>query len=420
MTARVTVLQNGFRVATDSMPGLRTAAVAVHVGAGARNETESQNGIAHFLEHMAFKGTRSRSALQIAETIEDVGGALNAYTSRETTAYLAAVLDENVPLAVELIADILQNSVFDPEEIELERGVILNEIGECEDSPSDVVFDALQATAYPDQPFGRPIIGTAERVRRFRRGDIVEYVGQHYAPERMILTAAGAVEHETVVRLAREHFAGAARKPLSSPPPCQFAGGEHRREKTMEQAQFTLAFEGPPLLTEWDAAARVYGVLLGGGSSSRLFTEAREKRGLCYSVSAYAAPSSDTGMFVLQASTGEREIAELAQLCADEVRKSADGLTDREVSRAKTQIRVGLLMGYESPAYRIERMAALLALTGTVEPIDDTIARYDSVTCENVETFAAGLAARGAAAMAVYGPVSNAPSLESLLRRMAP
>ena len=420
MTAQVSVLENGFRVATDNMPGLRTAAVSVHVGAGARNETAAQNGIAHFLEHMAFKGTKTRSAFQIAETIEDVGGALNAYTSREATAYLAAVLDENVPLAVELIADILRNSVFDPEEIELERGVILNEIGEYEDSPPDVVFDALQSTAYPNQPFGRPIIGTAERVRQFRRDDIIEYVSRHYVPERMILAAAGAVEHETVVSLAREHFGNAARRPVSSPPPCRFAGGEHRREKTMEQAQFALAFEGPPLLSEWDAAARVYGVLLGGGSSSRLFTEAREKRGLCYSISAHAAPSSDTGMFVLHASTGEREIAELAQLCADEIRKSAKTLTEREVNRAKTQIRVGLLMGYESPAYRIERMAAMLALTGKVEPIDDTIARYEAVSSESVARFAARLAAENAAAMAVYGPVSNAPPLKSLLSRMAP
>ncbi len=420
MTAQVTVLENGLRVATDNMPGLRTAAVSVHIGAGARNESESQNGIAHFLEHMAFKGTRSRSAFQIAAAIEDVGGALNAYTSRETTAYIAAVLDEDVPLAVELIADILRNSVFDPEEIELERGVILNEIGEYEDSPPDVVFDALQATAYPDQPFGRPIVGTAERVRQFRRDDIVAYVSQHYAPERMILTAAGAVEHDTVVSLARAHFADAAPIPVASPPPCRFSGGENRREKAMEQAQFALAFEGPPLLSEWDAASRVYGVLLGGGSTSRLFTEAREKRGLCYSISAHAAPSSDTGMFVLHASTGEREIAELALLCADEIRNSADSLTEREVNRAKTQIRVSLLMGYESPAYRIERMAAMLALTGRVEPIDDTIARYQAVTRETVARFAAGLANSHAAAMALYGPVSNAPPLASLLTRMAP
>ena len=420
MTAEVTVLDNGFRIATDHMPGLRTAAVAVHVGVGARNESAKQNGIAHFLEHMAFKGTRSRSAIEIAETIEDVGGFLNAYTSRESTVYLAGVLDENVPLAVELIADILCNSVFDPDEIELERGVILNEIGEYEDSPADVVFDALQRTAYPNQQFGRPIIGTEKTVSAFRRSDFQSFVGRHYGPERMILTAAGAVRHDEVVSFAQTQFGKLPKQSRIRTRRPRFAGGEFRRQKDIEQAQFALAFPGPGLLDDQAATAMVYGVLLGGGSSSRLFTEAREKRGLCYAISAHAAPGPDSGLFILHASTGERELAELAGLCASEIKKTADGLTEKEISRAKTQIRVGILMGYESPAYRIERMGKMLALRNRIEPLDATIARCDSVTRERVLEFARGLAESRSASMALYGPVSNAPPLDSLLERMRP
>ncbi len=418
MTAQYSTLANGFRVASDTMPGLRTAAISVHVRAGARHESKRQNGIAHFLEHMAFKGTESRTAFQIAETIEDVGGFLNAYTGRESTVYLAAVLEEDVSLAVELLADIVRNSVFDPEELELERGVILNEIGEYEDSPSDVVFDMLQKTAFPDQPIGRPIIGTAERVSAFKRSDIIEFVDRHYGPGQIILAAAGAVDHEQMVRLGNEHFSVLQQKNGQKPEAGRFVGGEARREHGIEQAQFTLAFEGPPLLSKLDAVSRVYSVLLGGGSSSRLFAEAREKRGLCYSISAHAAPNSDSGMFVIHASTGEKELQELATLCVDEMRKAAEDLTEKEVSRAKTQIRVGILMAYESPGSRIERLGGMLALKGRLEPLDETIARYDSVTRDDVLKFAADLAQRKNAAMAVYGPVGNAPSLSQLLGRM--
>ncbi len=418
MTAELTELKNGFRVATDHMPGLRTAAVAVHVGAGARNESAKQNGIAHFLEHMAFKGTRTRTAFEISETIEDVGGHLNAYTGRESTVYLVCVLDENVALAVELIADILRNSVFDPGEIELERGVILNEIGEYEDSPADVVFDALQRTAYPNQQLGRPIVGTETTVSAFRQADLQTFVGRHYGPERMILTAAGAVSHDELVGLAERYFGDAPKRSRTRTRRPRFAGGECRRPKDIEQAQFAMAFPGPALLDDSAPAAMVYGVLLGGGSSSRLFTEAREKRGLCYSVSAHAAPSADSGLFILHASTGEDELLELANLCADEIRRTADGLTEKEVSRAKTQIRVSTLMGHESPVNRIERMGRMLALKDRIEPLEVSIARIDDVTRETAMEYARALAGNPSAAMAACGPVAGAPSLDSLLARM--
>ncbi len=420
MTAEVTALPNGFRVATDHMPGLKTATVAVHVGVGARFEPAKHNGIAHFLEHMAFKGTRRRSAFEIAETIEDVGGYLNAYTSRESTVYLAGVLAEDVPLVVELLADILRHSVFSPDEIEVERNVILNEIGEYEDLPADVVFDALQRTAYPNQQYGRPVIGTARTVSSFCRSDFQSFTERHYGPERMILSAAGAVNHDEMTKLAEAHFGDAIRQSKVRKRRPRFVGGEWRQHREIEQTQFAIAFPAPQLFDKRTPAAMIYGVLLGGGSSSRLFVEAREKRGLCYSVSAQAVPCQDSGLFVLHANTGKAELGTLMELCADEIRKTADGLTEKEVKRARTQIRVAIMTGYERPSQRMERMGNILAIKDHVEEIDETIARFDDVTREQVRDYAQELANSSEAAMALYGPISQSKTvpLQSFIGRM--
>jgi len=206
LTVNLTTLSNGFRVVTEAMPGLTSAAVGIWVLAGARNEAERENGIAHFLEHMAFKGTGRRSAMQIAEAIEDVGGHINAYTSREATAYYARVLKEDVPLAADVLADILRNPAFEPREIEVERGVILQEIGQALDTPDDIIFDWLQEQAYPDHPLGRSILGPEARVRGFARTDLEGFVDRHYRPGQMVLAAAGAVDHDALVRLAEELF----------------------------------------------------------------------------------------------------------------------------------------------------------------------------------------------------------------------
>lgn len=411
MTTEVTTLSNGFRIATDHMPSLRTAAVAVRVDVGARNEPAKYNGIAHFLEHMAFKGTRQRSAIEIAETIEDVGGFLNAYTSRDTTVYAAGVLEENVSLAVELIADILRNSVFDPEEIELERGVILSEIGEYEDSPIEVVFDALQRTAYPKQQFGRPIIGTKKTVSSFQRSDFQSFVAKHYGPERMILIGAGAVSHDEMVKLAENLFGDGSKLPKVRTRRPEFKSGEWCQKKDIEMVQFALAFPGPNQFDQFAPAATTYGVVLGGGASSRLFREAREKRGLCYSISSQSSPKPDSGQFMLHASTNGSLLEELIEVSIDEIRKSANDLTVKEINRAKTQIRVAILMAFESPSNRIERMGKLLSSRGYVESLDESIARYDAVTPEAVMKYAQNLATSSEFAMAAYGPIP--PSLDS-------
>ena len=419
MSAKVTQLANGLRVASDRMEGFRTAAIAVHVLVGGRHELASQNGTAHFLEHMAFKGTKRRSAIQISETIEHVGGYLNAATGKEATSYYVGGLGENAPLALDLLSDIILNSTMEPEDIELERGVILNEIGEYEDSPTDSLFEALQRTSYPDQPFGRPIIGTADLVSSIGRSDIREFVTEHYVPGRMILTAAGDVDHDQLVDMAAGLFDQSDPGSDFRPEQCRFSGGEHRESRDIEQAHFALAFEAPAVRDPQDAAARVFAVALGGGASSRLFVEARERRGLCYSISAHAVPYSDTGTLTIHASTGRDEIKELANLCIDEIRKSPDVLTEDEITKARNQIRVAILTGNENPMHRSERMGALLSILGRLEDIDETMARYDAVSLEDVREFAASITRKDEAAMAVLGQVDKAPSVGSLMERLA-
>ena len=335
MTLQQHRLSNGFRIVTEHMPGLASAAIGVWVTAGARHETSAQNGIAHFLEHMAFKGTAKRSALQIAESIEDVGGYINAYTSREVTAYYVRVLQNDVPLAMDVIADILLNPSLDLSEIEVERGVILQEIGQSLDTPDDVIFDWLQEEAYPDQPIGRTILGPSERVSNFTREDLSQFITQHYGPEQMILSAAGAVDHDAIVKLAEALFGQMTPKAEFTVDTARFIGGERRQIKQLEQAHFALSFESPGYRDDEIYTAQIYASALGGGMSSRLFQEVREKRGLCYSIFAQAGAYADTGMTTIYAGTSGAQVAELANVTIDEMKRAASDMSPAEVARAR-------------------------------------------------------------------------------------
>lgn len=410
-------LANGFRIVTEHMPGLASASIGIWVDAGGRHETPKQNGIAHFLEHMAFKGTAKRSALQIAEAIEDVGGYINAYTSREVTAYYARVLEADVPLALDVIGDILLNPTFDKNEIEIERGVILQEIGQALDTPDDVIFDWLQAQAYPEQPIGRTILGPTERIEAFTRKDLARFVAQHYGPEEMILSAAGAVDHDSIVKLAEEMFGGMVPTPAFKLAPAKFRGGEVRQVKDLEQAHFALAFESPGYRDEEIYVAQIYASALGGGMSSRLFQEVRENRGLCYSIFAQAGAYDDTGMMTVYAGTSGDQVAELSQITIDEMKRAASDMNPAEVARARAQMKAGLLMGLESPSSRAERLARLVQIWDRVPPLEETIARIDAVTTGDVREFAEHIAATAPAALALYGPVDTAPTLDALQER---
>lgn len=419
MTVQTHTLSNGFRIVTEHMPGLESAAIGIWVGAGARHERVEQNGIAHFLEHMAFKGTQRRTALEIAEVIEDVGGYINAYTSREVTAYYARVLANDVPLALDVIADILLNPTFDENEIEVERGVILQEIGQALDTPDDVIFDWLQEEAYPDQPLGRTILGPTERVRSFNRADLSGFVSEHYGPGQMILSAAGAVDHDAIVRECEALFGHMTPRPILTEVAASFRGGERREIKALEQAHFTLAFESPGYRADNFYTAQIYANALGGGMSSRLFQEIREKRGLCYTIFSQAGAYSDTGLTTVYAGTSAEQLAELAHVTIDEMRRINDDLRIAEIDRARAQMKAGMLMGLESPSNRAERLARMISIWGRVPDLSETVERIDAVTLEDVRDFGINLSMNAPSAMALYGPVEKAPLLAALKERLA-
>ena len=419
MSVRVDALANGLRVVTERMPGFGSAALGVWIQAGSRHETAEQNGVAHFLEHMAFKGTARRSAADIAVQIENVGGYLNAYTSRETTAYYARVLAEDVPLAMDLLADILRAPAFAPAEIAVERGVILQEIGQALDTPDDVIFDWLQEVSYPGQPMGRPILGPAERVSAFDEGDLRAFTAAHYSPERMIVAAAGAVDHDVVLGLAQRLYGDMPAGPLAPAQPARFLGGERRQVKKLEQAHLALAFEAPAQTDAAAAASQVFATALGGGMSSRLFQEAREKRGLCYSIFAQTSAYADTGALTIYAGTGAAEIAGLTDLIVAELRACAEGLSAEEVARARAQLKAGLVMGLESPSNRAERLARSLAVWGRVETLEEMVARIEAVDVAAVRAEAGRLCASSRPALALYGPVRRAPGAAAIAERLA-
>ncbi|MEM9394945.1 MAG: pitrilysin family protein [Pseudomonadota bacterium] len=416
---QLTTLSNGFRVVTEAMPGLKSAAVGIWVQAGGRHESAEQNGIAHFLEHMAFKGTARRSTLQIAEAIEDVGGYINAYTSREVTAYYARVLEDDVELAVDVIADILRNPVFDPAEIEVERGVILQEIGQALDTPDDVVFDWLQEQAFGGQALGRTILGPAERVRSFARDDFFGFVDTHYNPQNMVLAAAGAVDHDALVALAEALFGDMSSRPIAKVDRAEFTCGEARVIKPLEQVHFTLALPGQGYRDKGVYTGQVFATAMGGGMSSRLFQEIREKRGLCYSIFAQAGSWEETGLLTIYAGTSADEIGGLVDITLKELRRSAEDMSEEEVARARAQMKSGLLMGLESPSSRAERLARLVGIWDRVPPLEETLSRIDGVTTAAVCAYAEKICTQGQAATAVYGPAEAAPHLADMREHLA-
>jgi predicted Zn-dependent peptidase len=418
VSLQISTLPNGLRIVTEHMPGLQSASIGLWVMAGGRHETAPQNGIAHFLEHMAFKGTTRRTSLQIAEEIEDVGGYINAYTSKEMTAYYARCLVADVPLALDVIADIVLNPVFDPREIETERHVILQEIGQALDTPDDIIFDWLQEVSYPDQPFGRTILGPSERVSAFGRDDLLAFVRQHYGPDRMILSAAGGVDHDSIVHQARAIFGGLQPIGGHAPPAARFIGGERREVKKLEQVHFALSLEAPGFRDPDVYTAQVYAMAMGGGMSSRLFQKIREERGLCYSIFAQAGAYEDTGSITIYAGTSKAEIADLARLTADEMKRAAEDMTEAEVARARSQLKAGLLMGLESPSNRAERNSRMLSIWGRVPGPEEAVEHIDSVSMEDVRAFAGHLAG-ARSALALYGPVAKAPGLEAIRDRLA-
>jgi predicted Zn-dependent peptidase len=423
MSVEVTTLKSGISVVTDTMPHLETASLGVWAASGSRDERHDEHGISHFLEHMAFKGTRRRNARQIAEEIEAVGGDLNAATGAETTAYYARVLKADVPLALDVLSDILSEPAFDRDEIVREQGVIVQEIGSVADAPDDLVFEHLQGIAFPNQPLGRSILGTPKTVRSFDGGKLRDYLTRNYRAPDIVVAAAGALDHAKVVVEVEQRFASFNGPAGPMPEPAKFGGGSHVEKRELEQVHIALAMPGVAVTDPSLYSLQVFTNVLGGGMSSRLFQEARERRGLCYSIYAFHMPYTDVGMFGLYSGTDAADTSELMRLVVDEIAGTAETLSEPEVARSKAQMKAGLLMALESSGARIEQLARQMITRGRPMPIDELVKNVDAVTVESARAAGRALIARGKTAIAVIGLGSGLESAaaiaETLTRRAA-
>ncbi len=409
MSVDITTLPNGLRVITDAMPQLETTSLGIWVGVGSRHEALPEHGLSHFLEHMAFKGTRRRSARRIAEEIETAGGDLNAATSTEQTAYYARVLAEDTGLALDILADILTDSAFEPDEIAREKNVVLQEIGAAEDTPDDLIFEVLTATAYPDQPIGRPILGTPEGVSAFDRDAISSYLGAHYRPDAMVMAAAGALDHARLVDEADRLFGMLPARAGSEASAAAYRGGEAKVRRKLEQAHVAIGFEGPSFHDPDHYAAHVFSHAAGGGMSSRLFQDVREVRGLAYTIYTFDWAYADTGLFGFYAATAPRHLAELVPVSLACLADATETLTDEEVERAKAQLKVSVLVALESSAARAEQIARQHMAFGRIIPREEVIARIDAIGVADARRAGRRLLG-GAPTVASVGPVKGVPS----------
>jgi predicted Zn-dependent peptidase len=410
---KITRLSNGLTVATEAMPGVATATLGVWVGAGSRNERPEEHGLSHLIEHMAFKGTATRSARQIAEDIENVGGEINAATSAEQTSYTARVLGEDAEVALDVLGDILTRSAFEAGELAREKGVILQEYAAVEDTPDDVVYDAFTEAAFPDQPIGRPILGRPETIKSFDRAAIEAYLAREYTPGKMVLAAAGAVEHEAIVAAAEKHFGGMPAAPAPEAVPGTYRGGERRMPRKLEQANLVLGLPGLSFRDDSYYATHLFAQVLGGGLTSRLWHEVRETRGLAYEIHAFHWPFSDCGLFGIGAGTAGADLPGLVEVTLACLREAADTVDSAELARAKAQLKVALLSALETPGGRIERTARQLLAWGRVIPAAEVIAKVDAVTPDDVRAAGRALIA-GAPTIAAIGPIKKLQSLEAV------
>ena len=414
----ITTLPSGLTVLTERMERVETVSFGAYIGAGTRHEMAAENGVAHFLEHMAFKGTTSRSAIGIAEAIENVGGHINAYTSREQTAYYVKLLKEDLGLGVDIIGDILCHSTFEVEELERERGVILQEIGQANDTPDDIVFDHFQSAAYPSQPMGRPVLGTEAIIRGMKREALPGFMAAHYTPENMVIAACGKLEHERLVEMVARHFSDLPKAERHAPMPADYTGGEYRESRDLDQAHIVLGFDAPAYGEPGYYPSMLLSTLLGGGMSSRLFQEIREKRGLVYSIYSFTSPAEDGGLFGIYAGTGESEAAELMPVTLEELAKVQLAVSEAELNRARAQLKAGLLMSLESTGSRCEQLARQWQIFGRVIPAAETVAKIEAVTQADVCAAAAKIF-KSRPTLATIGPIGQVPKLSSIIDSLA-
>ena len=417
MTIEMTTLPSGLRIVTDTMRELETASVGVWIQAGSRNEKASEQGLSHLLEHMVFKGTRTRSAKDIAEEIEAVGGDINGATSVENTFYQARVLAADTGLALEILGDILTQSAFETKELEREKNVVVQEIGEMADLPEDLVFEQFSTAAYPRQPFGRAILGTPETLATFNRKKVSGYLARAYTKPASVVAAAGAVDHARIVAEAEKTFAGLSDGAPAKSPPAKYRGGDVQLKRRQEQTHVVIGFEGPSFYDPATYAASVYSSAVGGGLSSRLFQEVREKRGLAYSIYAFNWGYSDTGMFGFHASCAHKDAAELVKVALDCLADSTETLSEEEMRRARASMKLGLLTGLESPSARADQIARQVLAFGRVLTRTEIIAKIDQLTLEEIRA-AGRTSLRSAPTVSFVGATRKAPDSAEVRQRL--
>jgi predicted Zn-dependent peptidase len=384
MTYQMTTLKNGLRVASETLPGVESVAIAVNVGTGARYEQESENGISHLLEHMAFKGTKTRGPRDIAEAFDMIGGQFNAYTSVETTVYYAKVLKANIDTAADILSDILQHSVFDPEELKREQGVVIQEIAMHRDTPDDLIHDYFDETAFPSQPLGRSILSTEDRIAAYTRGDLIQYMQKHYRAPRMVVSAAGNITHAQLLALVEKYFSLPELPQETGYEAGIYRGGDIRVKRDLEQLHLLYGLPAVSVKSPDYYATQLYSIVLGGGMSSRLFQEVREKRGLAYTVYSHVSAYDDCGMLTLYAATAPDKAGELSGVLCDELAGMAKSVSSEELTRAKNQLKSDLLMSRESPQTVATWIGRHLLVFGEYRHARDIIQRIDNVTIDDI------------------------------------
>lgn len=415
---KITTLKNGLRVITDTIDSMHSVALGVWVGVGTRNEDPRDNGVAHMVEHMLFKGTPKRSASQIAEEVENVGGDINAYTSRELTSYHVHLLKEDVRLGVDIIADMYLNSLLSEGEIDRERDVIIQEIGMCNDTPDDLIFDIYFETAYPGQPIGLPILGRVENIETVKRSQLQAYIKRWYTPENTVISAAGAIDHAEFVKLVEEYFSDFKAAPTEDAPLAIYKGGDLRLDKDLEQSHLVLGFQSFSRLDPDYYTAQALSTLFGGGMSSRLFQEIREKRGLVYTIMSFNAAYQDDGQFGVYAGTGPEKLKDIVPVICDEILKLGQDVSEAELARAKSQMKANILMGRESMMSRADYQAKHLIFRKEALDAQQMIAGIEAVDLDSIRRVCSRIFTTKPT-VAALGPLKKLEAYDRIEERLA-